>query len=209
MTDDESPIVRLSLRPELRPRVLTNVLNPQLRPWQVLDTRLLLDCSPWFRVVADDVLLPDGRRIDGFHRIEALDFVIVFPVADDGRVLTLRGYKHGVGRVMYQLPAGYMDREGEPPLACAQRELLEETGHTAREWQALGSLSVDGNRGMGRAWLFLARGLHAAAARPESDDLETLVVEWLSLDALRRRWQAGEFDNAAASALIGLALDAL
>jgi 8-oxo-dGTP pyrophosphatase MutT (NUDIX family) len=183
--------------------------NPELTLWQVLDTRLLLDCSPWFRVVADDVLLPDGRRIEGFHRIEALDFVMVFPLTDDSRVLALQGYKHGVGRVMYQLPAGYMDRAGESALTCAQRELLEETGYTAREWQALGSLSVDGNRGMGRAWLFLARELHAAAARPESDDLETLAIKWLPLDQVHQRWRAGEFDNAAASALIGLALDVL
>jgi ADP-ribose pyrophosphatase len=180
----------------------------ELTPWQVLRTRSLLDCSPWFRVVADDLLLPNGQRIESYYRIEAPDFVMIFALADDGRVLTLRGYKHGVGRVMFQLPAGYMDRVGESPLACAQRELLEETGHTAHEWHALGSLSVDGNRGMGRAHMFLARGARAVAP-PDSGDLETLVVTWLPLDALRQRWRAGEFDNAAATALIGLALDAL
>ena len=179
-----------------------------LTPWQVLHTRLLLDCSPWFRVLADDVALPDGQRIENFHRIEAPDFVIIFPLADDGRVLALRGYKHGAGHVMLQLPAGYLDRANESPLACAQRELLEETGHTASEWQALGRVSVDGNRGFGHAHLFLARGLCAVAA-PDAGDLETLVVEWLDLDELRRHWRAGEFDNTAATALIGLALDVL
>ncbi len=183
-------------------------MNAHLQPWKVLDTRLLLDCSPWFRVVADDLLLPDGRRITGFHRIESLDFVMIFPVTGEGRVLTLRGYKHGPGRVIQQLPAGYLDQEGEPPLACAQRELLEETGHAADEWQYLTNLSVDGNRGLGRAYLFLARGLHPVA-QPHSGDLESLEVEWLSLDQVRHRWHAGEFDNAAASALIGMALDLL
>jgi ADP-ribose pyrophosphatase len=189
MTDTESP-------------------NTELTPWQVLRTQSLLDCSPWLRVVADDVLLPDGRRIENYLRIEAMDFVMIFPMTHDGRVLALRGYKHGAGRVMYQLPAGYLDRENESPLACAQRELLEETGHTADEWQSLGDLSTSGNRGMGRAHLFLARGLRAVAP-PDSGDLETLVLEWLSLDELRRLWRAGEFDNTAASAAIGLALDAL
>jgi ADP-ribose pyrophosphatase len=184
------------------------MMSDELKPWQVLRTRLLLDCSPWFRVVADDLLLPDGRRIDDYYRIEALDFVMIFPLAGDGRVLVLRGYKHGPGRVMYQLPAGYMDHPGESPLACAQRELLEETGHTAQEWHALGSLSTSGNRGMGRAHVFLARGLDYVAP-PDAGDLEELVVEWLSLEELRRYWRAGEFDNAAATALIGLALDTL
>jgi ADP-ribose pyrophosphatase len=178
----------------------------ELTPWEVLRTETVLDCSPWFRVLADDVRLPDGRLVQGFYRIESLEFVMIFALADDGRVLTLRGYKHGVGRVISQFPAGYMDQAHEPPLACARRELLEETGHTADEWRALGNLSVDGNRGMGRAHLFLARGLRAVAP-PDSGDLETLVVEWLSLDTLRRYWRAGEFDNTAAAALIGLALD--
>jgi hypothetical protein len=61
---------------------------------------------------------------------------------------------------------------------------------------------------MGHAHLFLARGLQAVA-RPDSGDLETLVVEWLSLDELRNHWRAGEFDNTAATAIIGLALAAL
>jgi ADP-ribose pyrophosphatase len=176
--------------------------------WQVVDTRLVADCSPWFRVVADELLLPDGERVENFYRIEAPDFVIVFPYADDGRVLALHGYKHGPRRVMYQLPAGYMDRPEESPLACARRELLEETGHVAEDWQRLGRISVDGNRGMGHAHMFLARDVRSVA-QPDSGDLETLTIRWLSLEETRRRWRAGEFDNAAATALIGLALDAL
>jgi ADP-ribose pyrophosphatase len=188
----------------------THNKSPQAEPlpWQVLRSRPLLDCSPWFRVLADDVLLPDGQRIENYYRIEAPDFVMIFPLGYDGRVLVLRGYKHGAGRVMLQLPAGYMDRAGESSLDCARRELLEETGHVADEWWPLGRLSVDGNRGMGHAHLFLARGLRAVAS-PDSGDLETLVVEWLSLGELRRHWRAGEFDNTGATAIIGLALAAL
>ena len=187
---------------------MSEAMSEELTRWQVLRTRSVLDCTPWFHVVADDVALPDGQIIEGFYRIETMDFTMMFPLRADGQVLTLRGYKHGPGKIMYQLPAGYMDRENESPLACAQRELLEETGHVAEEWRALGSLSMDGNRGMGRAHFFLAQDLQAIAA-PDSGDLETLVVKWLPVDALRRHWRAGEFDNAAATALIGLALDAL
>jgi ADP-ribose pyrophosphatase len=183
-------------------------MDDTLKPWQILRNRLVLDCSPWFRVVADDLLLPDGRQIENFYRIEAPDFVMVFPVADDDQVLVLRGYKHGAGHVMFQLPAGYMDRTNESPLECAQRELLEETGHEADAWRALGRLSVDGNRGMGYAHLFLARGLRSVTS-PQSGDLETLTVEWLTLEQLRQLWRGCEFDNMAATATIGLALDAL
>jgi ADP-ribose pyrophosphatase len=153
-------------------------------------------------------MLPDGERVQNFYRIPAPDFVMILPITEEERVLTLRGYKHGAGRVIAQLPAGYMDRPHESPLGCAQRELAEETGYRAREWQALGRLTVDGNRGLGRAHLFLARGLDRVAA-PDSGDLETWVLRWLSLDELRHSWRQGEFDNTAAAALIGLALDTL
>ena len=56
--------------------------------------------------------------------------------------------------------------------------------------------------------MFLARGLRAVA-QPDSGDLETLVVQWLPLDKVRCLWRAGEFDNSAATAIIGLALDTL
>lgn len=180
----------------------------ELKPWRVLETRVLLDCSPWFRVVADDLMLPDGERVQNFYRIPAPDFVIILPVTEERHVLTLWGYKHGSGQVIAQLPAGYMDRPQESPLACAQRELEEETGYQAREWQALGCLTVDGNRGLGRAHMFLAQGLEQVAA-PDSGDLETWVMRWLSLEELRHNWRQGEFDNTAATALIGLALDAM
>jgi ADP-ribose pyrophosphatase len=182
--------------------------DTELVPWRVTNTRVLLDCSPWFRVLADDIVLPNGQRIRDYYRIESMDFVMIFPLANNGQILTLRGYKHGPGRIIYQLPAGYLDRANETPLVCAQRELLEETGHIAEHWRSLGNLSTSGNRGMGRAHLFLAQNLEAAA-EPDSGDLETLELTWLSSDELRRLWRAGEFDNAAASATIGLALEAL
>jgi hypothetical protein len=56
--------------------------------------------------------------------------------------------------------------------------------------------------------MFLAQGLEQVAA-PDSGDLETWVMRWLSLDELRHNWRQGEFDNTAATALIGLALDAM
>ncbi len=183
-------------------------MTDELKPWKVLRTRLLLDGSPWLRVMTDDLLLPDGRLVEGFYRIEAPDFVMIFPLTDDEHVLALRGYKHGPGRVIFQLPAGYMDQAGESPLDCARRELLEETGCVADGWHSLGSLSVNGNRGMGRAHLFLAQGVRAVA-EPDSGDLEALAIRRLSLSRLRQLWRAGEFDNTAATALIGLALDEL
>ena len=56
--------------------------------------------------------------------------VAIVPLLDDGRVVLERQFRYPVGRVMLEIPAGKID-VGEPPLLCAKRELLEETGYVA------------------------------------------------------------------------------
>ena len=59
--------------------------------------------------------------------------VVVVPILDDGRLVLVRQYRYPVAKVLLEWPAGKLDA-GESTLACAMRELQEETGYTAREW---------------------------------------------------------------------------
>lgn len=61
----------------------------------------------------------------------------VLPVLEDGRVLMVRQYRHALGRYTLELPAGKLDRPGEPFLECAARELEEETGYKAGHMEFL------------------------------------------------------------------------
>lgn len=83
-------------------------------------------------VVTDDVVLPDGS-LSTREFVVHPGAVMVVPLLDDGRVLLERQYRHPMGRVMIEFPAGKLDAH-EPSLACAQRELREETGFSAQEW---------------------------------------------------------------------------
>jgi ADP-ribose pyrophosphatase len=174
------------------------------RAWERLSSTLLLDRFPWFRVFADRVRLPSGKEIDGFLRIDSRPYAVVFALTDDGRVLLVEGYKYGPDRVVVQLPAGYLE-EGEAPEACARRELLEETGYIATEWERLGTYCPDGNRGFGQAHFFLARG-----ARPgptsELDEDEALIVRRVPLNRVREVLLGGELGELTAVAGMGLAL---
>ncbi len=90
----------------------------------------------FLHVVRDTVRLPDGATS---HREFVLHpgAVVVVALLDDGQVVVERQYRHPVGQVFIEFPAGKID-PGEDRLACAQRELLEETGYTAREWAHAG-----------------------------------------------------------------------
>ena len=86
------------------------------------------------------------------------------------RVLLERQYRHAAKRFLWELPAGRID-PGESALAGARRELLEETGYTARSWKrALVFYSSPGFLDETMS-VYLARGLKAGRARPEADEL--------------------------------------
>lgn len=90
----------------------------------------------------DQVRLPDGQLATREYVIHP-GAVMIIPVLDDGSadplVVLERQYRYPVGQVMIEFPAGKLDA-GEPVLQCAQRELLEETGYTAKSWARAGVL---------------------------------------------------------------------
>ena len=86
----------------------------------------------FLHVVRDTVRLPDGGTATREFVLHP-GAVAVVPILDDGRLVLERQYRHAVGGVMIEFPAGKLD-PGEERLACAQRELLEETGYVAKEW---------------------------------------------------------------------------
>ena len=92
----------------------------------------------FLKVFRDTVSLPDGRHTSREYVIHP-GAVMIVALLDDGRVVLERQYRYPMHAVMIEFPAGKLD-EGEDSLACAQRELVEETGYTAREWARAGVL---------------------------------------------------------------------
>ncbi|MCV0437007.1 MAG: NUDIX hydrolase [Hydrogenophaga sp.] len=93
----------------------------------------------FLHVVRDTVRLPDGGEATREFVLHP-GAVMVIGLLDDGRVVLERQFRHPMQAVMTEFPAGKFDA-GEGSLACAQRELLEETGYTAREWAFAGRLA--------------------------------------------------------------------
>jgi len=178
-----------------------------MKSWRVLRSQVLIDRSPWLRLIEQDVQIANGHVINGYLLAETREYAMIFALMDDGHVPVVRQYKHGVGRPLYELPAGYLDA-GEEPLACAQRELLEETGCVADEWRYLTGAVLDTNRGDARAHLFLARGAHRVA-EPKLDETEDLMTQFLTPGEIISMVRSGEIVCLASVACVMLALDVL
>lgn len=168
--------------------------------------RELLAAAPWLHVWAEDVRLPDGRIVEGYLRLEMLDYVVVVALSNTG-VIVLRSYKHGPAEIVTSLPAGYLE-PNEEPAAAARRELLEETGHVAEQWEELGSFVVDGNRGAGTVHMFLARGARPVTA-PDAGDFEETEMSFVALDDLIAALQGGAIPVLPMAAAVALAAQRL
>lgn len=120
-----------------------------------------------------------GVEIAQFHLIDAVDWACVVCVTTDNQIVLVRQYRHGVGRVTVELPAGALNTE-EEPLRAAQRELLEETGYRATQWTLLRVVHPETTRHSHRAYLYLATGARRVAeqALDATEDVEVLLAPW-------------------------------
>ena len=92
----------------------------------------------FLHAMRDTVRLPDGKEASREYVIHP-GAVMVVAELPDGRLVLERQFRYPVKAVMVEFPAGKLD-PGEDSLACARRELLEETGYTARQWARAGVL---------------------------------------------------------------------
>jgi 8-oxo-dGTP pyrophosphatase MutT (NUDIX family) len=124
--------------------------------------------------------------------------VAVLAMDDDGRVAVVHQYRHPVRQELWELPAGLLDVDGEPPLDCARRELMEEADLRAQRWDVL----VDWFNSPGGSdealRVYLARDLSPV---PESQrhtreaEEHGMPVRWASLDEIRDAVLEGRVHN--------------
>ncbi len=111
------------------------------KPWKVLKTTPLVQ-SHWYNVAKEQVQLPDGSVIDDFYVVRNVPTICVLPIRKDNKAVFTRQYRHGIKRVMLELPGGCVD-PGESSLTAAKRELAEELGLVSRQWHRLLGAYVD------------------------------------------------------------------
>lgn len=151
----------------------------------------------------DRVRLPDGsegRREVVEHR----GAVVIAALNAQGELALVRQYRYAVGEITLELPAGTLE-PGEDPRAAAQRELVEEAGWEATEWQELAACYSSPGFCTEKMHFFLARGLLPAEQHPDVD--ENIQAEFWPLARVKDMVLAGEIHDAK-TALAVLWLDA-
>ncbi|MGI9951557.1 NUDIX hydrolase [Moorellaceae bacterium AZ2] len=146
----------------------------------------------------DRVALPDGREASR-EVVEHTGAVAVVALDHEERVYLVRQYRYPIGKVTLEIPAGKLD-PGENPEACARRELREEVGLVAENWQHLLTFYSTPGFSDEIMYLFLARDLSREKAQPDED--EFLEILSLPLEEALLKIREGEIMDA--KTIIGL-----
>ncbi|MCW8128882.1 MAG: NUDIX hydrolase [Planctomycetota bacterium] len=130
--------------------------------------------------------------------------VAVVPFDRRGRILTIKQFRPAVNQILLEIPAGTLEA-GEQPLACARRELIEETGFAARKWQRLGAIFTAPGFCSEKIHIFKAWDLVPAFLEKDAD--EHIDLHPLSREQIRRQIRNGRIcDAKTLSALLYLQL---
>lgn len=139
-----------------------DLIETKLSSTTVYDGKLL-------HVKCDLVRLPNGREASR-EWIQHPGAAAVLPMLSDGRVVLVRQYRYPVQSVTLEIPAGKMDIPGEDPLACAMRELKEETGYTAEKFTKLTTIATTVGFSNECIHIYAAQGLVSGTQCPDEDE---------------------------------------
>jgi ADP-ribose diphosphatase len=140
----------------------------------------------------DQVRLPDGKLATREYIVHG-GAVLIVPVLPDGRLVIERQYRHPVGKVLIEFPAGKLD-PGEEELVTGQRELAEEAGYAASSWSFLGRIHSVVGYSSEAIDMFIARGLTHVGAK--LDEGEFLEIGTMSVAEMLAALDRGEITDA-------------
>jgi ADP-ribose pyrophosphatase len=122
----------------------------------------------FLKMKRDTVSLPDGQYAVREY-LEHPGAVAILAVLDDGRILLERQYRYPIAQAVIEIPAGKLNT-GEDPLLCAQRELQEETGYTAKHWSKIRRIHPVISYSTEFIDIYLAEGLSPGPARLDEEE---------------------------------------
>lgn len=144
--------------------------------WEVLHSEYVMR-RPWLTARREHVRLANGKEAPEFYILEYPDWINVTAETEDGNMVMIRQYRHGVQRTDFELCAGVVE-PGEDPMDAARRELLEETGFGGGEWVKLCVVAPNPSTQTNYTHCFLAKGVRKIQdqALDGAEDIEVRII---------------------------------
>jgi ADP-ribose pyrophosphatase len=174
--------------------------------WRLRASTYVVD-SPYMRLRKDEIELPNGTVVADYYVRESRGYVVVFALTAAREIVLALQYRYGNDSIGLELPAGSLD-EDEEPLACAQRELAEETGYTSTRWESLITSPAEPVRSTSVMHAFLARDAERTSEQ-SLDATEHIDVKTMAFGEFIEALRNGTITSVASIAVAYAALDRL
>jgi 8-oxo-dGTP pyrophosphatase MutT (NUDIX family) len=172
--------------------------------WQTKTSSVVYE-NPWIKVSHDEVVTPTGT--DGIYGVVHFKNIAigVVPIDNEGNIWLVKQSRYTLNQYTWEIPEGGCP-QGESPLAAAKRELEEEVGLQANDWQQLMTMHLSNSVTDELCEVFVARGLFAGQQQLEAT--EDIEVKKLPLQEAIDMVKRGEItDGISVAALLRIALD--
>jgi 8-oxo-dGTP pyrophosphatase MutT (NUDIX family) len=148
-----------------------------LSKWKILNSKMVIN-HQWCKVRQDEVELPSGQIIDDFFVNLRPDIAVILPITQQKEIVFVRQYRHAVGEILLELPAGAFHPEEEDSAVAAARELEEETGYSAEQLIKLTTLYDNPPKDTNTIHLFLAENVHQSSKQmlDITEDIEVVLI---------------------------------
>jgi ADP-ribose pyrophosphatase len=145
--------------------------------WTVLESEYLHK-EAWLTIRKDKCQMPNGKIIPAFYVNEYPEWVNAYALTEDGKVVMVKQYRHGIGQVGIELPGGVAEK-GETMEEAVKREMKEETGFEFTTWKYLGKISANPSTTNNYMHMFLATGGKKVADQKldDTEEVEVLLME--------------------------------
>ena len=162
--------------------------------WQILDSEYLYK-ETWFTIRKDRCRTEEGKIIDPYYVYEFPTWVTALPITENGEVLLIKQYRHGIQKTIIEIPGGCVDDTDTSFESAIKRELLEETGYAFDSYEYLGQISPNPSTNDNYMHMFLALGGKKVqeTAFDHNEDIEVLLVP---MDELKRMLRNNEIVQA-------------
>lgn len=178
-------------------------MSPMLLPWKKRSSEVVLQ-TPYFRVRRDVCELPDHSVIDDYFVVERSDVAGVVALTPQNEIFLNVQYKHGIGNIVREIPAGIVD-EGETPEEAAQRELEEETGWHANNLQFLSAMITSATNESNYFYVYIARNVEETGKKVHHDAREIIVNERIPVSEIPSLIRRGDITGISTLAALYLA----
>lgn len=161
-----------------------------LKKWKILQSAMVLN-HQWCKVRQDEIELPNGKVIDDYFVNIKPEVALILPITSEQKIIFVRQYRHGVGEILLELPAGTFNPDEESPQIAALRELKEETGYVADTATQLAVLYDSPVKDTNKINLFIAENV-TKAGQQELDITEEIDVVLIPTKAVIEKVAKGE-----------------